>query len=115
MKRAVTSLLSFLGLAIQGDLDGITCYRSKRGTVIWYPQAPPTTPPSDLQQWNRDRWAEWIDDWMGLGSPTRQKWIELTSKAHLRITALNLYIAWRASQDNAFIHTLERQTGITVL
>lgn len=115
MRTRLPSYLCFLGLRIQGDLDGITCYRSSRKGIVWYPRAPPTVPPSDLQADQMDKWKDQLEDWTELPDATRLAWMQLASTAHLRIHGLNLYLWWRSSYDDAAIHTLERQTGITVI
>lgn len=115
MKTILPSLLCFLGLRIQGDLDGITCYRSKRGGIIWYPRAPPLKPPSGLQAAQRDKWKDIIEDWNELPAGTRNAWMDMAVAAHLTIHGFNLYIWWRCHYDDETIRTLERQTGIDVL
>ncbi|MHC4405934.1 MAG: hypothetical protein ACYTG0_40350 [Planctomycetota bacterium] len=115
MQTELTGYLQILGLRIQGDLDGITCYRSKRGAVIWFPQAPPRTPPSDLQAAQRAKWRAILDDWNALPAATRDDWELITKRASLWLHGLNLYIWWRCSEDDSVINTLQRQTGITVI
>lgn len=115
MKTQLPKYLSFLGVAIQGDLDGITCYRSSRGALIWFPRAPPRKPPSELQEWQRARWRAILDDWLALPAATRANWMAITERASLSLHGLNLYIWWRCSEDDSIIITLQRHTGITVL
>jgi hypothetical protein len=115
MKRPPTNLLCILGLSIQGDLDGITCYRKTNGTIVWYPKAPPTKPPSNLQLWWRQQWSTWINDWKNLTDAQRKAWTNAANRAHLSVSGINLWIAWNATHDDAWIHTIERQTGITLL
>lgn len=115
MKTTLDSYMCFIGLRIQGDLGPYTCYRSSRRGVIWYPKAPPLKPPSDLQADQRDKWKDQIEDWTELPDAERQAWKDLADKGHIHMTGMNLYLWWRSSFDDAVIHTLERQTGITVL
>lgn len=115
MRTILPSLLNFLGMNIQGDLDGITCWRSARGAIIWYPRAPPRKPPSPLQVLQRQKWTDILVDWNNFTEAQRQAWLDLADQAHTRITGLNLYLWYRCSQDDRVIHTLELQTGITVL
>lgn len=115
MRTKLTSLLHLIGLQVQGDIDGITCYRSARKPLIWYPRAPPLKPPSDLQDDQRDKWKDQLENWMELPDAERLAWMQLASRAHLRIHGLNLYLWWRSSYDDPAIHTLEHQTGISVL
>lgn len=115
MKTKLNKYLNFLGVNIQGDLAGITCYRSKRGGVIWYPKAPPKCQPSQLQIDQRAKWRAILDDWLALTDAARADWMLITERASLSLHGLNLYIWWRCSEDDTVINTLERQTGITVL
>ncbi len=115
MKSQLPRYLNFLGLAIQGDIDGITCYRSSRGALIWFPRAPPAKPPSQLQIDQRQKWRAILDDWNALPAATQTNWMAITQRACLSLHGLNLYIWWRCSQDDSIINTLERQTGITVI
>lgn len=115
MHGDLPSYLTFLGINIQGDLDGITCWRSRKGGVIWYPRAPPKCPPSDLQQWHRDRWRAILDQWLALPTADRLAWLRIASAASLHMHGLNLFIWWKCARDDGPIKTLQRQTGITVL
>ena len=115
MKSELISYLNYLGLRIQGDIDGITCWRRPNGAIMWYLQAPPKKPPSALQILQRAKWRTFLDDWNAFPAATRQAWLELATAAHLRIHGLNLYIWWRSTFDDPAIRTLERQTGINVL
>lgn len=115
MKTVPTSVLQFMGLSIQGDIDGITCYRSARHGVIWFPKAPPTKPASPLQLAQRVKWRRILDDWLALSDAVRRNWMLITERATLSLHGLNLYIWWRCAEDDSIIETLQRQTGITVL
>jgi hypothetical protein len=115
MKTQVTGLLNFFGVIIQGDFADITCYRSKNGTLIWFPKAPPRKPPSELQIDQRDKWSDIIENWVELPQATRDKWELVCQRESLWISGINLYIWWRCSLDDSIIHTLERHTGITLI
>jgi len=115
MKTQLPTYLNFLGITFQGDIDGITCYRSKTGAVIWFPRAPPKCPATDLQNQLRDKWKAIINDWTELSALARANWNLVCDRASLSLHGLNLYIWWRCSQDDSIIQTLERQTGVTVL
>ena len=115
MKSQLPSYLNILGFDVQGDIDGITCYRSSRGALIWFPRAPPRKPASALQIAQRAKWRAILDDWLDLPAATRANWMLITVRASLSLHGLNLYIWWRSSQDDSIVHTLERQTGITVI
>lgn len=115
MKTTLDSYLNFLGLRIQGDIGHITCYRSSRRGLVWFPKAPPRKPASDLQNAYRAKWRAILDDWNAFPKATKAKWMAITRKASLSIHGLDLYIWWRCSQDDSIVQTLQRQTGITVL
>ena len=115
MKSTLVKYLNFLGLQVQGDIDGITCYRSSRGALIWFPRAPPKKPASPLQIWQREKWRGILDDWLELPAATRANWMLITERATLSLHGLNLYIWWRCSEDDSIIETLQRHTGINVL
>lgn len=115
MKTTLDSYLNFLGLRIQGDIGPVTCYRSTRRGMVWFPKAPPRKPASDLQNALRAKWRGILDDWNAFPPATRAKWMAITKKASLSLHGLALYIWWRNSLDDSIIITLQRQTGITVL
>lgn len=115
MKTKLTSLLNFFGLQVQGDIGPITCYRSARKPLIWFPKAPPKTPLSAIQAAQVQKWVNIINDWKDLPSAQRANWLAIASKAGLSIQGFNLYIWWRSHQDDTIIKTLEHQTGIDVL
>ena len=115
MQSKVTGYLQLLGLRIQGDLDGITCWRSRQGGIIWFPRAPPRKPASALQTLQREKWRAILDDWNAFTDEQRANWMQLADRGHLHMHGMNLYIWWRCAQDDATIQTLEHQTGITVL
>lgn len=115
MKTTLTGYLNFFGVRIQGDIGPITCYRSSRRGLVWFPKAPPKCPPTDLQIDHRDKWKDIIENWTELPAATKENWERLTRRASLSLSGINLYIWWRCSQDDAIIQTLQRQTGISVL
>jgi hypothetical protein len=115
MAHQLDALFSVLGLVTWGDIGPFTVYRNKRGRLVWYPKAPPTTLPSDFQTFCRDKFRAAGGAWSALAEPVQRNWEEVSLKAHLGITGYNLFTYWHITQDRATIATLEHQTGITLL
>ena len=47
-----------LGIVVSGDLDGMTIYTDRYGRKTAFQKAPPTSPPTEVQQYQRDRFSE---------------------------------------------------------
>lgn len=115
MKTSVHMLFRFLGWNTQGDLGPYTFYTSKRKGLVWYDKAPPTCPPTQLQLLQRSRWTAAAQAWTAASPATREAWNLATTRAHLRIGGLNLWMYHQLSYDTPAIQTIERQTGLTLL
>jgi hypothetical protein len=114
MQQARPSSWTFLGLKIQGDLGPFTCYTSKRGRVVWYLKAPPTTPPTDTQIAQRNAFRYAAAAWNAFAAEERAQWETAAKRACLRITGYDLCTYYFLTEDNATLETLEHQTGRTI-
>ena len=107
-------LWKLMGWNVQGDLGGWTFYFCRNRGLIFFMQAPPTTPATPVQLHRRNRWRVWGEIWQSWPQEKRDAWKELGERAHLRITYYALFVYYQETHDAAIIHTLEKQTGVTV-
>ena len=113
--QTLTKLYTLFGFIAWGDIAEITIYRSRRGKMVWFPKTYPDKPPSPDQLTQRQKFTDAAQDWQSLTEDQRNKWDLVTRKASLCMTGYNLYVHWHIFQDDDSIHTLEHQTGITLL
>lgn len=111
-RRLDRPIISFMGTTIQGDIGPLTCYKSKKGKVVFFPKSPPKEPPSYLQIRQRNRWAIAGQRWNAISQQQRDAWEQLTRRARLRISGINLFFYYHLRQATAVIDTLVHQTGI---
>ena len=115
MATFANNLVPWLGLNAQGDLGGFTFYQSSRGPRIWYPKAPPLTPPTASQRNLRNRFRLAAYNWRALPPARRADWLRAAGLAELRITGYNLFVYWQLKRDNDAIRTIERITSLRLL
>lgn len=108
-------LLNYLGWQPTGDLGPLTGYTTQRGKGVWYLKAPPKTPATPWQARVRKRFALIATLWRKLQPEQRADWLRAATKAGLSITGYNLFVWYQWSQDHQAIHTIEHQSGITLL
>ena len=115
MAVKLRNMLSVLGLVTWGDIGPLTCYRNKRGALVFYAKAPPTTPASPAQQIYRDRWRLAVTAWNALAPEVRARWELASKRASLYITGYNLFVHYHTTGDGDGIITIELQTGLDLL
>ena len=110
-----TKTLNLLGLRPTGDLGPLTGYTSKRGKPVWFLKAPPKTPATCWQVRERNTFRRIARLWSALSDPQRAAWLQAGRAAGLNITGYNLFVWYQYTQDHDVIHTVERQSGITLI
>lgn len=110
-----TKLLNYLGLQPTGDLGPLTGYTTQRGKGVWYLKAPPKTPATGWQARERNRFRLIAALWRNLHHFQRSDWLRAARAAGLSITGYNLFVWYQYSLDDQAIHTVERQSRITLL
>lgn len=108
-------MLNLMGFRPTGDLGPLTGYTSKRGRAVWYLKAPPKEPPTGYQIHYRNLFRLVAMAWQSLPSQKRADWSDAARRASLRITGYNLYLWYSHTRDAAVVHTVEHQTGFTLL
>lgn len=109
------NLLPLLGLHPTGDLGPFTIYTSKRKGVVWFPRAPPKTPPTYLQRRQRNAFRLAAKAWRATPLSGRIAWSLAAAAARLRISGFNLFVHYQTKRDTATIRTIEHITGIPLL
>lgn len=104
-----------MGLTPTGDLGPITFYTTRERVVVIYDKAPPLKPATSRQAVRRNRWRRAAEAWQQLTATDRWKWHTACDKAHLRIHGYNLFLFWFTTQDDSYVLTIQRQTGIDLL
>jgi len=104
-----------LGLNVQGDLGPLTFYTSGRGKFVWFPRAPPTSPPSNLQTQLRAQFSQAATWWRALTQADRASWELATRRARLRINGYNLWVWYCRTRARQQLASIERAAGITLV
>lgn len=110
-----TKMLNLLGFGPTGDLGPLTGYTSKRGKPVFFLKAPPKTPPTTWQKIQRNKFRLVSYLWDRLPGGQQLDWLKAAKAAKLNITGYNLFLWYQQTHDDAVIHTVERQSGITLL
>lgn len=108
-------LLNYLGWQPTGDLGPLTGYTTRRGRGVWYLKAPPKTPATPWQGRERNRFRVIAALWRELEPAQRSNWLRAARAARLSIGGYNLFVWYQYSLDDDAIHTVERQSRITLL
>ena len=90
---AETVPLNALGLIIDGDFAGLTVYTRHDLRKVFFPVAPPTKPPSDLQLAQRRRFAAATAAWSRLDPLERRRWEATTNSLIICSTGIGLWIS----------------------
>jgi hypothetical protein len=104
-----------LGLAASGDLGPFTFYTGKRHQLIWFPKAPPTSPPTALQTHQRNLFRITALSWKLLPRYEKWCWSQAARRARLRITGYNLFVHYVTRSAHRTIAVIERQSGLKLL
>jgi len=96
-----------MGFFPYGDFGPWTIYTSKRRKVIHFLRAPPTSPPSWLQQRQRAAWTAAAAVWSTMGESEREWWRSVARINHLKITAYNLFIIFESGKDPTCLNNLK--------
>lgn len=107
-----SKVLNFVGLNPTGDFGPLTGYTSKRRRPVWFLKAPPTTPATGWQLRQRNKFRRVAELWSELSSAQRLAWQNAASRAHLNVTAYNLFVWYHLVKDRNALATIEHQSGI---
>ncbi len=107
--------LNLLGLSPTGDIGPFTMYTSQRGRPVWFPRAPPLSPPSQRQIEQRNKWRTAALFWQTVPEQEKRNWKRAARRVHLKITHHNLFIYWNTTGRTDIITTVERVSGIQLL
>lgn len=103
-----------MGMNIQGDVGGVTCYTNRKRKLVVYAKSPPKEPASYLQTRQRNHFRRVGALWTATPLDIQQLWNRLAERAHLRIAGYHLFSYYHLKNDRQAIATLMTQTGITV-
>jgi len=105
---------NLLGFNLTGDLGPYTCYTSKRRKLVVFTKAPPKTPTTHRQQFQRQSWIIFARDWKLLPQTARDLWELATKRGSLFLTGYNLYIWYRTTMDTNSLRTIINQTHVPI-
>ena len=103
-----------LGLMVSGDIGGFTLYTDRYGRKVIFEKAPPTKPASVLQALQRGRFRSAMINWKAETQAVRDDWENVSLKAALCMTGLNMWLHFSLKGTAAGLATFSRQTGITL-
>lgn len=107
--------LHLLGLSPTGDIGPFTMYTTRRGNPVWFPRAPPLSPPSTRQVHERNRWIVAAMRWKALPPAEQKNWKRAAQRVHLKITHYNLFMYYVLTDDEPVIRTVEHNSKIQLL
>lgn len=114
MAQQHPGIYELLGHSMQGDLNGFTCYTSKRNKVVWFVKSPPLEPASPTQREIRNIFVMNANVWRALSADQRATWNDAASLARLRIHGYDLFTWWMRTKNNGVLATIERNAGVTI-
>lgn len=115
MKLLPPQIYHLMGFGPTGDLGEFTFYTKANGTIVWFLKAPPKTPPTYYQLTNIELWKVAAYHWRNMAPDLKAAWQQVQRLANLGITSYNLWIWFFCTNNRAAIHTIEHQTGLTLL
>lgn len=105
---------SAIGLVVSGDVAGMTIYTDRFMRKVWFPQAPPKCPPTDMQRKQRWRFVQAMADWSAQTDQVKADWEQITKRASLVMTGHNLWVSVSLGGTFDALNTLRNQTGVWV-
>lgn len=103
---------NLMGIAVAGDVAGLTVYTDRFMKKVAYPFAPPKEPPSPLQVAQREKFRVAQLAWRNL-TPEQKQSLELAChKTAIPLTGQNLYMSAQLRNDPDSYKTIEHQSGI---
>lgn len=116
MPRALSRrLVSIMGIRIQGDCCGFTCYVSRRHKIVFFPQAPPKEPPSHQQRMMHARWAAAARTWRHMPLEYQLRWKHAVKRAKIPFSGYSLFVAFFTKPDPPALATIERIARVDLL
>jgi hypothetical protein len=97
-----------LGFYPAGDFGPFTWYTSKNRRVVRFLRAPPTSPPSWLQQRQRSAWIAAAATWSTNSSAFRTWWHAVAALNGLKIGGYNLYMHLTTANDPSGLQALKQ-------
>lgn len=83
--------------------------------MVIFPRAPPLSPPSIEQTYQRQLFVAAARAWRELDQADQRKWERAARRASLKITGYNLFVFWSTRRERTYIQTIERSAGIRLL
>ncbi len=112
--RIDRALLPLMGMNIQGDLGGVTCYTNRKRKLVVYAKSPPKEPASYLQTRQRNHIRRVAALWSATPDDIKQLWNLCANRAHLRIPGYHLFCYFHLKNDRPAIQTLMTQTRVNL-
>lgn len=114
MRQKGAPLPALTSLQIQGDCGGYTFYTRTRGLVVFYPVAPPATPPSPHQIVQKARMRTVAADWRALSAQDRKNWSTMAVKPKTWMSGYNLFVLVEMVEEaRQYLPTLQRQSELS--
>lgn len=105
---------NLMGMAISGDVAGLTIYTDRFNRKVAFPKSPPKKPPTPAQVIQRARFKEALADWSALPVSSRHNLEQATLRTGIVMTGQNLYVSTALTGDHTAYSTVERQSGLTL-
>jgi len=83
--------------------------------LVWFPKAPPKTPPTPDQVHNRNKFKIAAATWNNLLPQQRADWTLAAKRANLAITGYNFFVFYMTKGTDAHVQTIQRQAALPLL
>jgi hypothetical protein len=115
MAQTIGNLIAISGLTLQGDVAGLTTYTSKRRRIVFFPQAPPLSPPTWYQMYQRQLFQNAATAWSMLDQPSKNDYETSCRFVLARITGYNLWMKIALTGNDQDAQAIEAKTGIPLV
>jgi hypothetical protein len=109
-----TPLVPSLGLYPAGDLGELTLYTDRDRQVVCYPRAPPTRPPTFMQQRQRRIWSAAAESWRTEPAEIKTNWDKLCRRNGIPLSGHQLYMRLKTTIQRESLTVLAARAGIAL-
>lgn len=105
---------NLIGMAISGDVAGLTIYTDRFNRKIAFDKAPPKKPPTPAQVIQRERFKLAMADWSALTDQQKLALEQAVLRTSIVMTGGNLYVSTALTGDFHAYATVSAQSGVTL-
>jgi len=108
-----TAFLAPFGLFPSGDIGPLTLYTDRDRQVVAYPRAPPTRPPSYMQQRQRRVWEAAAASWRTTPPTARSNWDRVCRANGIPLSGHQLFMHLHTTIQRESLEVLAARAHLT--